>query len=674
MSDTAVLEELIVKLTGDVSGLQASFNKAVESSEATAKHIEKHMGGIIGGAVIKAEIALKALEKAFDFVKEATIDMVSEQLVAIDHLAKLSDRTGITTESLAALQIVAEESGLTLDDMAMAAQRLGKQLEAATKGTGPAADALRRLHISLQDIRNLKADEQLALLADAFKGVTSFSEKSAIAVELFGRQGLQMVGMLSKGSEGMEEAKKKAEEFGTALNRVDAAKVEMANDAWRELKDRMEGAARVFTVALAPVLRDVATRLGEWITKAGGVRNIMESVINFCIKIVGGFLDVINNLRISWAFVTAAILAIPAVVEMAFNAVGKKVMQTVKAIELVTAGMLDAVGKKAVALGLKGAASLVEAGGAMREMANGITENSGVLGTYWAKLFDNADKAAKALKNAVPPSQQIHQYYAELKAGAERDASDRIEIYRDLSDKIVDIDAANAQVAALKAEAHVNEEVEQENHRYALLQAMDEDAFKNSTATKDEQNAITEKQAKDHQDRLAKISNSSADRQANWERTTWQQRAGYASSTLGSIATLLEAHGKKSFELGKKVAYAKAIIDVASGAASTIGEFGWYALLGPLEAVLAAGAVQIQQISQMQYGGGGGAPTSGGGGAPSLPEKAQVPGVTGQDSGGQGINVTVVGDVFSANAFRSFAKQIDQALRDGVRITGVRTN
>jgi hypothetical protein len=34
----------------------------------------------------------------------------------------------------------------------------------------------------------------------------------------------------------------------------------------------------------------------------------------------------------------------------------------------------------------------------------------------------------------------------------------------------------------------------------------------------------------------------------------------------------------------------------------------------------------------------------------------------------------VIGDVFNANAIRSIAKQMDQAIRDGVRITGVRTN
>ncbi len=675
MSEEA-LEQLVVKLTADMNSFSSSLDRAVAKADETGKHIEKSLGGLITAGVVKAQIALELLKKGFEFVKEATVDMVKEQLAAVDHLAKLSDRTGIATEKLAMLQHVAEESGLTVDAMAMASQRLGKQLEAASKGVGPAADALRKLGVTVSQLKDLKPDEQLALIADGFKKLQSPAEKSAIAMELFGRSGLQMTGFLSKGSAAFEEAAKKTELWGLAISRIDAAKIEIVNNSARDLKDRMEGIARQLTLALAPALEAVINYFGDMMDRAGGAKRVVENLVENAVKYLGGFLDELRYLQIAWDYVKVGILSvIPALVEMdiaANNAIKGVVKGTLESI----ANLLTKVGDSMTAIGLKGAQIFQDSAGDIRRYSSDI-QNEVVDKT--STSFMALDEALKSLHDDLEkpmPSTGLEAKLKDIEILMQRQAELRVAVAKDTSDKVIAIAVNEEQVKAIAADAGMNDLTRIENERYINEQAMSLAAFEQAHTSQGERDAITEKQAKRHADNLSKISNNAATQQANWERQTWQQKVGYTSSALGSIATLLEGHGKKSFEMGKKVAYAKAIIDVASGAASTIGEFGWYALLGPLEAVLAAGAVQIQQISQMQYGGGGGAPSGGGIGAGSLPDKQTIggPGVTGQASGGQAINVTVVGDVFNANAFRSFAKQIDNAIRDGVRITGVRTN
>ena len=103
--------------------------------------------------------------------------------------------------------------------------------------------------------------------------------------------------------------------------------------------------------------------------------------------------------------------------------------------------------------------------------------------------------------------------------------------------------------------------------------------------------------------------------------------ANMISGMMKNMSSLMQSENKKQFEVGKKFAYASAVMDTARGAASAIAggvkaygiPWGLVAGLGAAATVAVAGGIQIDTIKKQKFGtsGGGvsaGAVGSGGGG------------------------------------------------------------
>ena len=58
--------------------------------------------------------------------------------------------------------------------------------------------------------------------------------------------------------EGLQPTIDNLEKYGIAINRIDAAKVEAANDAWLKSEEILGGVANKLTIELAPYVQEVA--------------------------------------------------------------------------------------------------------------------------------------------------------------------------------------------------------------------------------------------------------------------------------------------------------------------------------------------------------------------------------------------------------------------------------
>ena len=116
--------------------------------------------------------------------------LISNSLKATDALAKTAGKIGTTTEALSALQYAGKITGVEVNTMNMALQRFSRRASEAAMGTGEAKGAIRELGIDARDLVQLPLDQRMLVLADAFDGVKSETDKLRLAFKLFDSEGV----------------------------------------------------------------------------------------------------------------------------------------------------------------------------------------------------------------------------------------------------------------------------------------------------------------------------------------------------------------------------------------------------------------------------------------------------------------------------------------------------
>jgi len=177
---------------------------------------------------------------------------------SIDAMAKLSDRTGISTEALAGLQHAADITGAGGVKMSAALDVMQKRLGEAGRGSGAAVKALDELGLSAADLINLSPDEQFKRIAEAISKLPTQAQKAAATANIFSRANQGLVNTLSLGRDGLNKMSSEANKLGLSFSRVDAAKVEEANDAVTRMQAAFTGIGRRVAVAVAPMVQTFA--------------------------------------------------------------------------------------------------------------------------------------------------------------------------------------------------------------------------------------------------------------------------------------------------------------------------------------------------------------------------------------------------------------------------------
>lgn len=129
-----------------------------------------------------------------------------------------------------------------------------KKITAAKSGTSSAVEAFKSVGVSLQDSTGKAKDTSTLLgeVSDKFAAMPDGAEKTALAVQLFGRSGTAMLPFLNKGSASIEELKKKADELGIVLDDGAMDKFSAYKGAVREWQTALEGAQVTLGGTLLP--------------------------------------------------------------------------------------------------------------------------------------------------------------------------------------------------------------------------------------------------------------------------------------------------------------------------------------------------------------------------------------------------------------------------------------
>lgn len=262
---------LVVSLKAETASFASGMQRASRITLGTAKDIERSLG-IIAKASAAAAIAVAA----------GTAAMVKASLETADKMYKLSQQTGVNIETLSGLSHAAKLSGVDIDSLATALGRLNRNLFDAAGGKGDAAAAFKTLGINVRDASGqLKSgDAVLGEIAEKFAQFKDGSTKSALAIQIFGRAGAQLIPLLNGGKAGLAAMRAEAERLGIVIDSKTGAAAEKFNDDMERMQIAVKGAALQFTAGLLPALNDLVAAFARTQEKSDTFQKLGETIGN----------------------------------------------------------------------------------------------------------------------------------------------------------------------------------------------------------------------------------------------------------------------------------------------------------------------------------------------------------------------------------------------------------
>ena len=189
--------------------------------------------------------------------------MTSSYAKAGDEIAKMSRRTGISTEALSEMRHIAEISGTSLSAFEKSIKKMQRTIYDASTGQAEYVDTFEALGVAMEDIVGKTPEEQFWILRDALAEVDDFSTKAALAAEVFGRSGTDLMPIIDDTAESIQELKQETHDLNQVWDEEAALASEGYMDAMANLKGAFGGIKNQLAEALLPLFTDLILLLTD---------------------------------------------------------------------------------------------------------------------------------------------------------------------------------------------------------------------------------------------------------------------------------------------------------------------------------------------------------------------------------------------------------------------------
>ncbi len=238
--------------------------------------------------------------------------LVQSSFKTTDALAKTADKLGITTEALAGLRHAASITGVDQAVFDKGLQNMVRTLRDANNGLATYKRSYDELGLNVQKLQQLSPEQQFATIAEALKNVTNKTRKLGIAYDIFGGRATALINTLNLGKEGIEGLTQEARDFGLAVSRVEAKKIENANDAFTRVGAIVRGLGTAIATRLAPWLEHIAKLFIKNTREAGGMGKVVDRAFASILEAIKPVAKAIDILNIGWNTMKTGVLAVAA--------------------------------------------------------------------------------------------------------------------------------------------------------------------------------------------------------------------------------------------------------------------------------------------------------------------------------------------------------------------------
>lgn len=556
----AEIGKLWVTIEARSEDLLKGLEKAQAQISNTAKSAEK-IGKTISGVGRTFTIAGAAITGAMGLA-------VNSFVTAGDAVAKMSKRTGIGTTALQELGFVAERSGTNLSAVEVSVKRMSRVINDAEQGLSTAVRSLESLNLTIEELQNLSPEEQFTKLSEAIASVENPTKRAALAQEIFGRSGTQLLPMLSEGAEGLRNMRKEAHLYANVMDEATVAAAENLNDRMGDLKASFTAIVQTVAVAVLPTVldfikkaQDLAISVRAWVKENQELFNTISKVVLIAgavLAVLGPTLLILGQLIAAMGSVKVAVAAVIGTMKL----LGGSLLALNPPIAIITAAViaLGAVWYKTFSDAAQATRDLDRATiGALNkqsEIKKRVDEGVAVWKQYGdtsaASLLKNkitADEAKRAMEGLFILASQVH--------GEERQKwNERALLYKSVYKTLVE----QAQSARKATSAMSQEEMEEiAEYETAKMEALERIAEMEMSRLQSLEGKIRQglenKKMMLEEERLFAIENASmmgleidqinefyAQKERERRFAAWQEALSMSKNILGQISAIYAQH------------------------------------------------------------------------------------------------------------------------------------
>lgn len=236
---------------------------------------EKLAGGIKTAAKWGAGIAAAATAAGAGMMA-----MAKNSAAAADDVDKMSQKIGISRAAYQELAFACSQSGTDVTKLQGGMKTLTNQMQSAAEGGKTASAAFDALGLSIYDSSGqLKSQEDMMFEAmAALQGVEDQTMKSALATDLFGKAGSELMPMLNGAAGSIDEMREKAHELGLVMSddTVDAGV------AFTDSIDQMSRSVKAIGIEIGAAFMPILQQMLAWVVEhMPEIRAIIDEVIAF---------------------------------------------------------------------------------------------------------------------------------------------------------------------------------------------------------------------------------------------------------------------------------------------------------------------------------------------------------------------------------------------------------
>ena len=287
---TRAYQESLARMRGIDPSVLKPYLDQLDAAKSKAEQAQSAQAALSGGFDSVGVSALRALNPIALIGTAVAAAFSAASIKSVidtgDAFAKLAQKSGVAVEALRELNYAGSLSDVSTEALGTSLRKLSQNMAAAAGGGKEQAAAFKAVGVEVKGLDgSLKgADTVLKEVAAKFANFKDGPEKAALAIELFGKQGADLIPLLNSGATGLAQMAQEANDLGVVFGDKLAKSAEAFNDNLTRIRSSAEGAKIAIANELLPTLNLLAEAFLKAKKEGSGFGNFIGGALRTVIE------------------------------------------------------------------------------------------------------------------------------------------------------------------------------------------------------------------------------------------------------------------------------------------------------------------------------------------------------------------------------------------------------
>lgn len=270
--------------TNDVTKETGNLSREASNSEKNVSKLKEALI-VAGGQLIASGI--QAVARAIAKVAQEAVKATTAAAQWADEINTLSVKTGIAVETIQELQYASKMMDFEFTAIEKGITKVTKGIASAQKAGKDYIPITENLSVSIYD-SNGALRESTAVMFDAINAIGSLeneTERDIIAQDMFGKSYMDLIPLISGGSEELNKYAQAARDMGIIIDAETVSKLNNLNDTLDNAKSKLLAMKESAVAELAPAIEDAVNNMISLLSGDVSITGFFENILEGADKV-----------------------------------------------------------------------------------------------------------------------------------------------------------------------------------------------------------------------------------------------------------------------------------------------------------------------------------------------------------------------------------------------------